>query len=278
MSNIQVTLPDGSVQSVPSGSGTTRCRPDHQPPAGRRRDRREGRTATLRSEAAARSRRHAPDPDPEKSRGARSLPAFDGAPAAPPPCWNCSRRPSWASGRRSKRFLLRFPPADAVHARRSRKNRSEMWEIAGERTCPTNASTCAKEEGLKLYRRSADEGRADHEKAADVFSEYTLGPHFIDFCRGPHVPATSKKIKAFKLLSIAGAYWKGDEKNKQLQRIYGTALFTKKELDEYLHQAGRSEEARPSQAGPGTRSVQHSGTGRARADLLPSQGRHHPQA
>ena len=72
------------------------------------------------------------------------------------------------------------------------------------------------------------------EKADEVFSEYTLGPKFIDFCRGPHVPSTSK-LKAFKLLSIAGAYWKGDEKNTQLQRIYGTALFTKKELDEYLH-------------------------------------------
>ena len=72
------------------------------------------------------------------------------------------------------------------------------------------------------------------EHADEIFTEYTLGPHFIDFCRGPHVPDTSK-IKAFKLLSIAGAYWKGDEKNKQLQRIYGTALFTKKELDEYLN-------------------------------------------
>ncbi len=73
------------------------------------------------------------------------------------------------------------------------------------------------------------------EKADDVFSEYTLGPHFIDFCRGPHVPSTAK-IKAFKLLSIAGAYWKGDEHNRQGQRIYGTAFFTKKELDDYLHQ------------------------------------------
>jgi threonyl-tRNA synthetase len=73
-----------------------------------------------------------------------------------------------------------------------------------------------------------------------VFSEYTLGPEFIDFCRGPHVPST-EKLKAFKLLSIAGAYWKGDEHNPQLQRIYGTAFFTKKELDEYLN---RLEEAK----------------------------------
>ncbi|MGH9663898.1 MAG: threonine--tRNA ligase, partial [Bryobacteraceae bacterium] len=61
-----------------------------------------------------------------------------------------------------------------------------------------------------------------------------------DFCRGPHVPSTSK-LKAFKLLSIAGAYWKGNEKNPRLQRIYGTAFFTKKELDEYLN---RLEEAK----------------------------------
>ncbi|HOK47588.1 MAG TPA: threonine--tRNA ligase, partial [Bryobacteraceae bacterium] len=66
-------------------------------------------------------------------------------------------------------------------------------------------------------------------------SEYTLGPKFIDFCRGPHVPSTSK-IKAFKLLSIAGAYWKGDERNRQGQRIYGTAFFTRKELEDYLRQ------------------------------------------
>ena len=73
------------------------------------------------------------------------------------------------------------------------------------------------------------------ERADAIFSEYTLGPHFIDFCRGPHVPDTGK-IKAFKLLSIAGAYWKGDERRKQLQRIYGTAFFSQKELEEYLKQ------------------------------------------
>ena len=114
------------------------------------------------------------------------------------------------------------------------------------------------------------------ERAGEIFSEYTLGPHFIDFCRGPHVPSTSQ-LKAFKLLSIAGAYWKGDEHNPQLQRIYGTAFFSKKDLDAYLDAAGRSQEARPSQARPGAGSVQHPGTRRPGPDLLPSQGRHHPQ-
>ena len=56
---------------------------------------------------------------------------------------------------------------------------------------------------------------------------------FFDLCRGVHVPSTGK-IKAFKLLSIAGAYWRGDSKNKMLQRIYGTAFFKKAELEEHL--------------------------------------------
>jgi threonyl-tRNA synthetase len=90
-----------------------------------------------------------------------------------------------------------------------------------------------KPEGLRKYADDWMKRELIEERAGDVFSEYTLGPHFIDFCRGPHLPSTAK-IKAFKLLSIAGAYWKGNEHNKQLQRIYGTAFFTQKELDEHL--------------------------------------------
>jgi len=63
---------------------------------------------------------------------------------------------------------------------------------------------------------------------------------FVDLCRGPHVQSTGQ-IKAFKLLSVAGAYWRGDERNPMLQRIYGTAFFEKKELADYLH---RLEEAK----------------------------------
>ncbi len=74
---------------------------------------------------------------------------------------------------------------------------------------------------------------------AETVSIYTQGD-FADLCRGPHVPNTNK-LKAFKLLSIAGAYWRGDEKNRMLQRIYGTAFVDKKELDAYLH---RIEEAK----------------------------------
>ncbi|MCB9498352.1 MAG: threonine--tRNA ligase [Bacillales bacterium] len=67
----------------------------------------------------------------------------------------------------------------------------------------------------------------------EVISIYTQG-NYTDLCRGPHVPKTSY-IKNFKLLSVAGAYWRGDSKNKQLQRIYGIAFFTKEALDSYLN-------------------------------------------
>jgi threonyl-tRNA synthetase len=114
------------------------------------------------------------------------------------------------------------------------KIEKKMWEIQA-RAVPYERVLTPKEEGLKKYSAAWMKCQLIEEKAGEVFTEYTLGPRFIDFCRGPHVPDTSK-IKAFKLLSIAGAYWKGDEHNKQLQRIYGTAFFSTKDLDAYLKQ------------------------------------------
>jgi threonyl-tRNA synthetase len=69
-------------------------------------------------------------------------------------------------------------------------------------------------------------------KPGDEISLYRNG-NFTDFCRGPHVPSTGR-VKAFKVMSIAGAYWLGDEKNQQLQRIYGTAFFNAKDLDAHF--------------------------------------------
>ncbi|MGQ0814639.1 MAG: threonine--tRNA ligase [Gemmatimonadota bacterium] len=74
---------------------------------------------------------------------------------------------------------------------------------------------------------------------AEVISVYRNGP-FLDLCRGPHVPTTGR-VKHFKLLNVAGAYWRGDEKRQMLQRIYGTAWFTREDLEQYLH---RIEEAK----------------------------------
>ncbi|MBL8296381.1 MAG: threonine--tRNA ligase, partial [Bryobacterales bacterium] len=121
------------------------------------------------------------------------------------------------------------------------KIEAKMWEIQA-RDYPYERVMTNKGEGMKKYGAEGAWMKCQliDEKADEWFSEYTLGPHFIDFCRGPHVPST-KRIKAFKLLQVSGAYWKGDEKGARLQRIYGTAFFTKKELDDYLHQI---EEAR----------------------------------
>jgi threonyl-tRNA synthetase len=127
----------------------------------------------------------------------------------------------------------KFTPADLE------KIEARMRELQ-VKNLPFDRKLTPKAEGLAKYSNEWMKRELIEERAGDVFSEYTLGPDFIDFCRGPHVPATGK-LKAFKLLSIAGAYWKGDEKNPQLQRIHGTAFFTQKELDEYLN---RLEEAR----------------------------------
>ena len=77
---------------------------------------------------------------------------------------------------------------------------------------------------------------------------------FIDLCRGPHVPSAGA-IGAFKLLSVAGAYWKGDASRQQLQRLYGTAWFSKQDLEEHLQQCRRSQAPRPSRAGQAARTV-----------------------
>jgi threonyl-tRNA synthetase len=94
-----------------------------------------------------------------------------------------------------------------------------------------------REQGLSEFKQEGDFMKChfieQFTKPDERISIYRTGK-FTDFCRGPHVPATGK-IKAFKLLNIAGAYWLGDEKNPQLQRIYGTSFYSKKELDQYLH-------------------------------------------
>ena len=119
------------------------------------------------------------------------------------------------------------------------KIEARMLELQ-QKNLPYERKLTRKSEGLQKYADDWMKVELIKEKADEVFSEYTLGPNFIDFCRGPHVPGTSR-IKAFKLLSVAGAYWKGDEHNPRLQRIYGTAFFSKKDLDAYL---ARLEEAK----------------------------------
>ena len=99
------------------------------------------------------------------------------------------------------------------------------YPFVREEVSRAEAKTRFKEDPLKL-ERIEDLG------ADEVISVYTDGP-FVDLCRGPHLPSTGR-IKHFKLLHAAGAYWRGDERRQMLQRIYGTAWFSKDDLDAYL--------------------------------------------
>lgn len=136
-------------------------------------------------------------------------------------------------------FFYDFQRAEAFSAEDLEKIEKKMKEIR-DRDLPYERVMTDKNEGLEKYKDAWMKCELIRDKADQTFSEYTLGPDFIDFCRGPHVPST-KRLKAFKLMSVSGAYWKGDEKNAQLQRIYGTAFFSQKELDEYI---ARLEEAK----------------------------------
>jgi threonyl-tRNA synthetase len=128
-----------------------------------------------------------------------------------------------------------FTPEDLVTIE------AKMRELAAK-DIPNERKMLPKPEAIELYRQSRQEFKCElvEEKALEpTVSFYTTGK-FIDFCRGPHIPSTGR-IKAFKLMSVAGAYWKGQEGNPQMQRIYGTCFVEQKELEDYLH---RLEEAK----------------------------------
>ena len=90
----------------------------------------------------------------------------------------------------------------------------------------------SKKDALELFKNNPYKVEIINELEDGNISTYTQG-NFTDLCAGPHVPSTGY-IKFFKLESIAGAYWRGDSKNKQLTRIYGTSAFSKEDLDKYL--------------------------------------------
>ena len=114
------------------------------------------------------------------------------------------------------------------------KIENKMRELS-KANLPVSRQKLSRNEAIKLFKGMGEDYKVEiieQIDSADNISAYSQGD-FIDLCRGPHVPSTGK-IKHFKLLSSSGAYWRGDEKNKMLQRIYGTVFSTKKELKEYL--------------------------------------------
>ncbi len=93
----------------------------------------------------------------------------------------------------------------------------------------------SKKEAIEYFTKKGDEYKLELiDGLADGSITFYQQGNFVDLCRGPHIPSTGP-IKAIKLLSVAGAYWRGDEKNKMLKRIYGITFPKQKELDEYLH-------------------------------------------
>ena len=118
----------------------------------------------------------------------------------------------------------------------------KMRDIA-KRNMPYRRDEISKADALHLFKEREEPLKCEliDEKAGETVSVYYIdGSPFIDFCLGPHVPNTNR-LKAFKLLSLAGAYWKGDAERPQMQRIYGTAFFTQEELDGWLKQREEAE-------------------------------------
>ena len=115
------------------------------------------------------------------------------------------------------------------------KIENEMQKIV-EENHNVSRTNLSRNEAIKFFKEIGDNYKVEIINDLDPsenLSSYHQG-EFVDLCRGPHVPTTGH-IKYFKLLSTSGAYWRGDENNKMLQRIYGTAFFSKKELNKYLN-------------------------------------------
>ncbi|HEY8634352.1 MAG TPA: threonine--tRNA ligase [Candidatus Dormibacteraeota bacterium] len=131
-------------------------------------------------------------------------------------------------------FYYDFDFAKPVSESELREIESRMRRIAQEDR-PFVRETMSREQAIEEFRQRGQDYKLEliaDKVEGDEVSVYRTG-EFLDLCRGPHVKST-KELKAFKLQRLAGAYWRGDEKRKQLTRIYGTAWPTQKELDEYL--------------------------------------------
>ena len=131
-------------------------------------------------------------------------------------------------------FYYDFDRAEPFTLEDLDKIEKKMQEIV-KKDCPIVRKLAPKNDVVKMFQSIGEGLKVElvQEKGGETCSYYEQDD-FVDFCLGPHLSSTGK-IKAFKLLSVAGAYWKGDEKNRQLQRIYGTAFFSREALQAYLN-------------------------------------------
>jgi len=133
-------------------------------------------------------------------------------------------------------FYYDFDYSETFTLEDLQKIEKKMWDIVAADLTFIRREV-SREEAVELFRKKGESYKVEllNDLPEDVkeVSLYIDG-EYVDLCRGPHIPST-KMIKAFKLMNVAGAYWRGDEKNKMLQRIYGTGFATEKELKEYLN-------------------------------------------
>jgi threonyl-tRNA synthetase len=117
----------------------------------------------------------------------------------------------------------------------------KMTELA-KKDFPIERSVISRSDAIDFFNKNGEIYKVDIIKSIPPEEKLTLYKegNFIDLCRGPHVPSTSK-LKVFKLMKVAGAYWRGDSNNEMLQRIYGTAWATKDELKDYLYRLEEAE-------------------------------------
>ena len=138
-------------------------------------------------------------------------------------------------------FYYDFSYARAFTPEDLQKIEKRMNEIA-KQNLPVSREVMSRDEAVKFFKKQGEHYKSEIIESIPAEEELTIYKQgeFSDLCRGPHVPSTNK-LKVFKLMRVAGAYWRGDAKNEMLQRIYGTAWSSKEELDAYLFQLEEAE-------------------------------------
>jgi threonyl-tRNA synthetase len=235
MANIQITLPDGSIREVPSGTTAVQVAAQIGPRLAK-----DALVARVDGELIDLSRPldhnaklsilTAKDPDAVQVLRHSAAHLLAAAVLELYPDVKLGVGPPIDTG-----FFYEFLRDEPFTPEDLEKIEARMRELAAK-DIPNERKLLPKPEALDLYRKSQQEFKCElvEEKAIEpMVSFYTTGK-FIDFCRGPHIPSTGR-IKAFKLMNVAGAYWKGQEGNPQMQRIYAACFVDQKELDDYLH-------------------------------------------
>jgi len=139
-------------------------------------------------------------------------------------------------------FYYDFARKEAFTEDDLKKIEKKMEEVV-DRNEKTSRQVWKRDDAIKHFKKIGEKYKAEIIESIPVGEEVSIYSHgnWSDLCRGPHLSSTGKIGKAFKLIKVSGAYWRGDSNNEMLQRIYGTCWTSKKELEEYLHRLEEAE-------------------------------------